>query len=79
MESPTNQSQKKPVTPASMKGRLGGKYGRSPWVHSQMCGGGLGATIGQESQQLGRAGCGMQESEDKLESTGTSMSVCCCN
>lgn len=40
-----------------------------------MSGGGLGATIRQESQQLGRAGYGMQESEDKLESTSTSMSV----
>lgn len=58
-----------------MKQRLGERNGKSLCVHSQMSGGGLGATIGQESQQLGRAGCGMQESEDKLESTGTSMSV----
>lgn len=57
---------------SSYEGEAGGEYGRSLWVHSQMSG---GATIGQESQQLGRAGCGMQESEDKLESTGTSMSV----
>lgn len=40
-----------------------------------MSGGRLGATTGQQSQQLGRTGCGEEENEDKLEPAGTSMSV----
>lgn len=70
VESPTSQCHR-----GHEEGANGEVYWRRLWVHSQMSGGRLGATTGQQSQQLGRTGCGEEENEDELEPAGTFMSV----